>query len=93
MGHKYQIPHLLTTATSSLKRIFPSSLELWDNRPSKVRDHSLEAVNLFRLLDRPDMLVSALYDCCRCPARTIVRGTLRADGTRECLTPEDVELC
>ena len=93
MSHKYQISHILEAVTSSLKRIFPSKLDLWDDLPSEIENQALEAVNLFRLLDRPDMLVPALYDCCRLPARTVVRGAPRADGTHECLAPEDVELC
>ena len=94
MGHKYQIPHLLATATRNLKYSFPSKLNMWDKRRSFIlMEHAIEAVNLFRLLDCPDMLVSALYDCCRLPAHMIMRGIPRADGTPECLAPEDIELC
>ena len=94
MSHKYQVPHLLATVTRNLKHIFPSRLDLWDEHHSDdLREHAIEAVNLFRLIDCPEMLVSALYDCCRMPPATVMHGTPRADGTHECLTPEDIELC
>ena len=95
MSHKYQISHLLETVTRSLSQMFPDELDLWEvhGRMIHINGHAVEAVNLFRLLDEPDMLVPAFYACSRLPSHTVVGGTLRTDGTPECLTPADIELC
>ena len=50
------------------------------------------AINLFRLIGRDDLLLSAFYDACQLSTSTILRGVLRADGTPEKLSQRDREL-
>ena len=54
---------------------------------------AIEALNLFRTLDRPEMAVAAMYVCCQLDPGTVARGTTRADGTREGLGADDLEVC
>ena len=93
MSHTYQIAPLLAAAISRLKQTFTAKLHVWDVKRYEAQAHPIEAVNLFRALDRPDMLVTALYACCQLPARAVVQGTERADGVVECLAPADLEVC
>ncbi|TBU27555.1 hypothetical protein BD311DRAFT_665122, partial [Dichomitus squalens] len=50
-------------------------------------------VNLFRILDKPEMLATAVYACCRLSPDNLVNGFERADGTSETLSPADLVLC
>ena len=93
MSQPYQIAPLLAAAISRLKQTFTDKLHVWDVKRYEAQAHPIEAVNLFRALDRPDMLVTALYACCQLPARAVVQGTERADGVVECLAPADLEVC
>ena len=52
------------------------------------------ALNLFRLLERPEMIPTALWGCCRLAPSVLIHGAERADGvTRERLELADLELC
>ena len=93
MSYKYQISHIFEMATRSLRQMFPGELALWEDQSRNIRGHAVEAVNLFRLLNEPHMLVPALYECSLLSSREVFRGTPRADGTLERLTPADMELC
>ena len=102
LSHKYQLDQLLSSIILRLKRTFTTQLAAWDNRGG-VDSKSLlqlscadviKALNLFRLIDRPDMIPTAVYECARLRPASLLRGELRADGvTRERLSPSDSELC
>ena len=102
LSHKYQLDQLLASVILRLKHTFTTQLSVWDNR-SAIGSKSLlrlssadviEALNLFRLIDRPDMVPTAVYECARLGPASLLRGELRADGvTRERLSPSDMELC
>ncbi|KAI1781889.1 hypothetical protein LXA43DRAFT_844855, partial [Ganoderma leucocontextum] len=57
--------------------------------------HAIEALNLFRVLNRPEMMMPvALYQCCQLEATELVHGVMRDDGvSRECLSSAYLELC
>ena len=93
MSYKYQISHILEMATRSLRQMFPGELALWEDQSRNIRGHAVEAVNLFRLLNEPHMLVPALYECSLLPTPEVFQGQPCADGTPECLTRADMELC
>ncbi|KAM5544046.1 hypothetical protein V8D89_002232 [Ganoderma adspersum] len=102
LSHKYQLDQLLASVIHRLKRTFTTQLQAWDNRggvdgKSLLRLSSpdvIEALNLFRLIDRPDMIPTAVYECARLKPSSLLRGETRADGvTRERLSPSDMELC
>ncbi|KAI1786598.1 hypothetical protein LXA43DRAFT_1085384 [Ganoderma leucocontextum] len=82
LGHKYQLDQLLQAVVlvPRLKGTFTTD--------------DLEALNLFRLLDRPEMIPVALYGCCQLGPADLRRGVNRIDGvTRERPSPSDLELC
>lgn len=92
MAHKYNMEDLLSVST---RRIESDYLQLTTRlslniagRPGEV----LMAVNLFRLLQREDLLVPALYRACQLPTSTLLRGESRPDGTHEILSAHDQEL-
>ena len=103
MSHKYQLDRFLSAAViPRLKHAFPTELEPWDEwggfdgaPPLEAEDyHAIEALNLFRLLDRPEMVPTALYGCCQLRPADLLRGVTRSDGvTREHLSSSDLELC
>ncbi|PIL28391.1 hypothetical protein GSI_09542 [Ganoderma sinense ZZ0214-1] len=57
--------------------------------------HYVEALNLFGLLDRPEMVPAAVYRCCQLGPGALLEGVQREDGSEalERLSPEDLELC
>ncbi|KAI0756281.1 hypothetical protein C8Q80DRAFT_1127689 [Daedaleopsis nitida] len=64
------------------------------NPEAALMTSPIEAVNLFRTIDRPEMLPVALYLCTLLPNRLLVHGKLRADGTRlEQLSTADLQCC
>ncbi|PIL26653.1 hypothetical protein GSI_11278 [Ganoderma sinense ZZ0214-1] len=103
LAHKYQLDQLLDAVVQRLKRSFTTRLATWDRSggfdptrsPMRLyRDHAIEALNLLRLLDRPEMTPMAVYGCCQLPPKALVRGVRRADGAAlECLALDDLEWC
>ncbi|KAM5544034.1 hypothetical protein V8D89_002220, partial [Ganoderma adspersum] len=103
LAHKYQLDQLLEAVIQRLKGSFTTRLDVWDRSggfdptlsPMRLyRNHAVEALNLFRLLDRPEMMPMAVYGCCQLAPKALVRGVQRADGVSlECLSPDDLEWC
>ena len=100
MSHKYQIDDLLDAAGHRLKEVFTQSFDVWVkndgfNKSTLQLEHhnAIEALNLFRILDRPEMAVSAMYVCCLLNPEVMVKGSSRADGTPETLHLDDIALC
>ncbi|KAI1786587.1 hypothetical protein LXA43DRAFT_952359 [Ganoderma leucocontextum] len=102
LSHKYQLDELLEAVVPRLKGTFTTELEMWDKSRGfyelpplgLTSDHAIEALNLFRLLDRPEMIPVALYWCCQLRPAVLLRGVTRSDGvTREHPSPTDLELC
>ena len=103
MAHKYQLDQLLEAVVCRLKGSFTTRLDVWDRSggfdptrsPLRLhRNHAIEALNLFRLFDKPEMIPMALYGCCQLGPKALVWGTWRADGlSPERLSPDDLELC
>lgn len=92
MAHKYQMEDLLS---ASIRRLEDEYLQLatkFSTNVSQRPGEALMAVNLFRLLQREDLLVPALYRACQLPTPILLRGDLRADGTHEILSAHDQEL-
>ena len=103
LSHKYQLDQLLVAAIHRMKGTFTTQLNVWDRRDG-IGEHFIpghfwpegviEAINLFRLLDRPEMLPAAFYECAQLRPASVLRGALRADGvTKEHLSPSDMALC
>ena len=102
LSHKYQLDQLLAAAIHRLKRTFSTQLDAYERSggfctrsPLKLRCYdAIEALNLFRLLDRPEMIPVALYECCQYGPAFLLQGITRVDGiTRENLSPSGLELC
>nr|VWP00669.1 Uncharacterized protein [Ganoderma boninense] len=102
LSHKYQLDQLLSAVVHRLKHHFTTCLSAWDARGGADRrlllrlsaPSAIEALNLFRLIDRPDMIPIALYECAQLNPVFLVHGGTRSDGiTREQLSPADMELC
>ncbi|KAI0788373.1 hypothetical protein C8Q74DRAFT_1195685 [Fomes fomentarius] len=100
LAHKYQLDFILEESIRRLKTIYTSKFEIWDKHQGishggielKPCD-ALEAFNLFRRVDQPEMLPTAFYACCRLKTSQILHGTERSDGTLEILEPGDLERC
>ena len=101
MAHKYQLVPLLSEVTRRLKSVFTDSFDIWrihhggsTNLAALEPHHSVEALNLFRLIGRTDMIPAAFYMCTQLSVETLLRGVLRADGsTLEVLDDSDLERC
>ena len=103
LAHKYQLDQLLEAVVQRLKGSFTTRLDVWDRSggfdpmlsPMRLhRNHAIEALNLFHLLDRPEMMPMAVYGCCQLGPGPLVCGVQRADGVSlECLSPDDLEWC
>ena len=100
LSHKYQLDALLSAVLPRLQGTFTTSLAVWDAAGALLAgsafefDQAVEALNLFRLLARPEMLPVALYGCCQLPPADLLCGIHRTDGvTRETLKPDDLVLC
>ena len=103
LAHKYQLDQLLEAVVQRLKGSFTTRLDVWDRSggfdptlsPMRLyRNHAIEALNLFHLLDKPEMMPMAVYGCCQLGPKALVRGVQRADGVSlECLSPDDLEWC
>ncbi|KAM5544921.1 hypothetical protein V8D89_001819 [Ganoderma adspersum] len=102
LSHKYQLDQLLAAVIHRMKGTFTTQLDVWEQSGrfcwiSALRldsTYTIEALNLFRLLDRPEMIPVALYECCQHGPAFLLQGTTRKDGvTQESLSPSDLELC
>ncbi|KAI0688696.1 hypothetical protein C8T65DRAFT_589292 [Cerioporus squamosus] len=99
MGHKYQVDPILEEALRRLNTVFSSDLSTWDKHIEgatavKLRpEYAVEAVNLFVLTGRTDMLATAFYMCGLVDIDDLVSGVTRADGTLERLSTHDLQRC
>ncbi len=103
LSPKYQLDQLLGIVLRRMKDTFTAQLDVWDRRFDGFpggsslrlsRTDAIEALNLFRLLRRPEMIPVALYNCCQNKPKLLTRPFTRRDGvTREQLAPSDLELC
>ncbi|KAI1786600.1 hypothetical protein LXA43DRAFT_897702 [Ganoderma leucocontextum] len=104
LAHKYQLDQLLEAVVHRLKSTFTTQLEVWDRSggfenptrsPLKLSHrHAIEALNLIRLLDKPEMVPTALYCCCQLGPDALVLGLKREDRVSlECLSSSDLVLC
>ncbi|KAI0334325.1 hypothetical protein GY45DRAFT_1295053 [Cubamyces sp. BRFM 1775] len=102
LGHKYDIGPLLDLGLKSLSATF-STKAVWGwhaaaqkSLATPVRSLSkecVEAANLFRITGHRRLLVTALYACSAIDKKSLTSGVLRADGTLEVLSPDDLERC
>ncbi|KAI0720085.1 hypothetical protein C8T65DRAFT_736251 [Cerioporus squamosus] len=106
LGHKYELPQVLSASVNRLKAVFTTDFAVWKQnkflRPlgSPPNDlpialwprNCVEAINLFRMLGRPEMLPVAFYLCAyAAPLSMLLRGVQRADGTLETPSVDDLE--
>ncbi|RDX49007.1 hypothetical protein OH76DRAFT_620714 [Lentinus brumalis] len=97
LGHKYEICELVDHALGYLKRYYTVDYSQWKIPKMVVPPrfqliHAIGVVNLARLTDCETILPTALYQCCQLDGE-LVKGFARADGTRECLSGDDLALC
>ncbi|EJF60257.1 hypothetical protein DICSQDRAFT_63341, partial [Dichomitus squalens LYAD-421 SS1] len=81
LGHKYRIDKLVDEGLYHLRRAYPTALPC-----------AIAVVNLARLTESHDLLPFALLECCDLEKK-ITQGFTREDGSREFLSPEDLEGC
>ncbi|RPD82271.1 hypothetical protein L226DRAFT_607426 [Lentinus tigrinus ALCF2SS1-7] len=100
LAHKYQLDELLAGACGRLASVFSADFDQWritcgasNSLVSLEPTDAIEAFHLFRLIDRTDMIPTALYACCQLPFQDLLQGVMRADGTLEKLSSEDLERC
>lgn len=100
LAHKYQMDFIFEESIRRLKTIYTSNFETWDEHQGYSHGgielkpcDALEAFNLFRRVDQPEMLPTAFYACCRLKTSQILHGTKRSDGALETLEPDDLERC
>ncbi len=102
MGHKYGVDTLLEGSLRQLETIFAADFSAWEaiqdestplSKISMRPQDAIEAVNLFRLVGRKHMLLTAFYLCCRLATKELLQGHSRADGTPEKLEVEDLQRC
>ncbi|KAI1786588.1 hypothetical protein LXA43DRAFT_1109504 [Ganoderma leucocontextum] len=95
LSHKYQLDQLLEEAVIHRLKgtVFTTELEVRDKSDGGFADgsppleleshHAIEALNLFRVLDRPEMMMPvALYQCCQLEATELVHGVTESRETR-----------
>ncbi|KAI0750320.1 hypothetical protein C8Q80DRAFT_1253846 [Daedaleopsis nitida] len=101
MGHKYQLDLILDESLRRLKTVYNPDFSVWEPHQGRSNgvvelqnEDAIEAFNLFCLVDRPEMLPTALYACCNLDTHVLLHGWQRSDGsTLEKLSMEDLELC
>ena len=109
IGHKYQAIEAVDAALERIVLFFQKASSIgspltagWDNFwESHQRDigikvelsDAIEAVNLARLLSRPEILPFALYLCCAGHPLHLRNGVSREDGAIERLSDEDYVKC
>ncbi|RDX51174.1 hypothetical protein OH76DRAFT_1417533 [Lentinus brumalis] len=106
LGHKYELPQVLSASVNRLKAVFTTDFAVWKQhkflRPLCTPSYELpiilypkncvEAISLFRTLGHPEMLPIAFYLCVAAvPLSMLLRGVQRADGTLENLAVDDLE--
>ncbi|KAI0673745.1 hypothetical protein C8Q78DRAFT_647974 [Trametes maxima] len=97
LGHKYDAVRILDVGLKRLKSVFSIYYVTWNNArgrgsPSlalKAEDH-IEAANLFRTIERPELLAIALYACAELDEGVRASSVTRVDGFVEILTPDDI---
>lgn len=98
VGTKYDIQALVDRATAPLQSLFPTKLWEWDERDGPEARHSfdpkdaIEALNLFQETRQYSMIPAAVYRCCQLKPAVVHNGTIRVDGTLECLSRETIKL-
>ncbi len=95
MAHKYQMDQLLDESLRSLRRFYPDTYKLFQDRRSTTPQNSARAisvVNLARLVEAPSLLPMAIVECCTLGSE-IVNGYKRPDLTEEHLSLSDIGLC
>ncbi|KAI0718052.1 hypothetical protein C8T65DRAFT_737569 [Cerioporus squamosus] len=98
VGTKYDMQQLVDDAYVALQTLFPANLSEWDERDGPEFRHNfkdenaIEALNLFQQTGQFEMVPAAVYRCCQLDPAVVLRGTTRADGTPERLTPKNIEL-
>ncbi|KAI1792057.1 hypothetical protein LXA43DRAFT_1093873 [Ganoderma leucocontextum] len=108
IAHKYQMDNVLEPAIARLVQFFAPGdswadlqmshtkrWELWRRRSNlEVEpEDSIEAVEIFRLVDKTECLPFALYICCLCGPAVLRDGVKRQDGTIMRLSDEDFARC
>lgn len=108
IAHKYQVDSALTFASERLVKFFcpgspwVKSVNTWTNRwdtwlqtcnvSIELKD-SIDAVDLFRLLEISETFPFTLYLCCLCDPLQLRNGVLREDKSIARLTDEDYSRC
>ncbi|KAI0688695.1 hypothetical protein C8T65DRAFT_118016 [Cerioporus squamosus] len=99
MGHKYEVDPVLDESLRRLSTVYTTGFATWHQHQHKGtslvtlrREDAIEALNLFRLIGRSQMLPSAFYACARLEISELFAGFRRVDGTLETLSNEDLEL-
>lgn len=100
MSHKYQLDAIYDECIRRLKTIFTTDFSIWLQHQGLSTPNltlhpgnAVEAVNLFRVIGRTEMLPTALYACGRLSVGELLSGSARADGTVEKLGAADLERC
>ncbi|RDX41821.1 hypothetical protein OH76DRAFT_1363819 [Lentinus brumalis] len=96
LGHKYQLDGVVAEAVRRLQPAYPSSFDIWEAGQDSVRfsndREAFAAINLFRLLDRKDMLPIAIYRSTLPSHRDLLHSTLPSTTATERLSLDDVEI-
>lgn len=100
LAHKYQLDDLLSGACGRLASVFSADFDQWritcgasNSLVTLEPTDAIEAFHLFRLVDHTHMIPTALYACCQLHLRHLLQGVIRADGTLEKLSLEELERC
>ncbi|KAI0700391.1 hypothetical protein C8T65DRAFT_697343 [Cerioporus squamosus] len=98
LGHKYQMPQLVDSSISYLKRYYPDDFDTYEKLdswwPPKFKSsHAIGVVNLARLTGCMELLPAALLSCCLLGTVVFTGVSQRRGGPREQLTPSDLQLC
>ncbi|KAI0756282.1 hypothetical protein C8Q80DRAFT_1092427 [Daedaleopsis nitida] len=106
LGHKYELTQVLALAMKRLGQIYPNDYSVWretvlDSSILTVSKSStdtlhavhLEVVNICRVTGQYSALPAAMVECSRLPVAWLLKGIIRADGTTEQLSADDLERC
>ncbi|KAI0652466.1 hypothetical protein C8Q79DRAFT_101947 [Trametes meyenii] len=97
LGHKYNATRIFDIGLKRLKSVFSDNYVSWNSARGgsssslalKAEDH-IEAANLFRTIERTEMLAIALYACTELDEEVRASNITRADGFFESLSSEDI---
>ena len=96
LAHKYDIQDVFDQAIAPLEEYFTDDFSAWECNDKRVVDvaheHCIGVVNLARLVDKPSLLPTALYQCSLLGS-AVLDGYRRADTSIEHLLPEDLRRC